>query len=249
MPRYQLQIEYDGTPYCGWQRQTQPDQYTVQEALENAISKFCGGAEIRVFCAGRTDTGVHATAQIVHVDLPRAHAPHSIVMGINYYLHEEAVIVVAAREVSDEFHARFSATGRAYIYRIGNRTARLALDTKRAWHIPEPLDSDAMHSAAQQLLGTHDFTSFRATECQGKSPIKTIDRLDVIRTGDDIRIYAESRSFLHHQVRNMVGTLRLVGNGKWGNQDLMDALAAKDRRKAGETAPPHGLYLVGVKYD
>jgi tRNA pseudouridine38-40 synthase len=247
MPRYLLKVEYDGTPYYGWQ--AQDGLPTAQGALETAIAKFCGGVQATVFCAGRTDAGVHATAQMVHVDLPKSYPMHNIIMGINFYLQDESVVVVDAREVPEEFHARFSAKGRAYVYRITNRIARVALDEKRAWHVSEELDTDAMDKAAKLLLGTHDFTSFRATECQGKTPIKTLDRLDVVRDGENIRIFAESRSFLHHQVRNMVGSLRLIGNGKWNEADMLRVLAAKDRTQAGETAPAHGLYFIGVKYD
>lgn len=251
MPRYRFLIEYDGRPYCGWQRQN--DQPSVQAALEKALSKLCGGVPVIVFCAGRTDTGVHATGQVVHADLPRSFSRNSLVMGTNVYLMAESVVVVEAEEVPETFHARFSATGRAYVYRIINRTGRLSLDAGRAWHVPERLDAGTMHEAAKALLGTHDFTSFRASECQAKSPIKTLDRFDVTAhplpgSGQEIRIHLESRSFLHHQVRNMVGSLRLIGNGKWSKADLITALQARDRRKGGETAVPDGLYLTHVKY-
>lgn len=252
MPRYRLLIEYDGRPYCGWQRQ--PDQPSVQAAVEAALSKLCGGQPVAVQCAGRTDTGVHATGQVAHADLPRAFGSRNLVLGTNVHLHGESVVILAAEEVPETFNARFSATGRAYVYRIINRTARLALDDGRAWHVPEPLDARAMHDAAQALLGTHDFTSFRATECQAKSPVKTLERFDATAHplpggGQEIRLHLESRSFLHHQVRNMVGSLRLVGNGKWRTEDLVAALDARDRRKGGETAAPDGLYLIQVNYD
>ncbi len=251
MPRYRFTIEYDGRPYCGWQRQI--GQPSVQAAVEAALSKLCGGAPVAVQCAGRTDTGVHATAQVAHADLPRAFPARNLVLGTNFHLEGESVVILTAEEVPDTFHARFSATGRAYVYRIVNRAARLSLDAGRAWHIPEPLDAAAMHRAAQSLLGTHDFTTFRATECQAKSPIKTLERFDITthplpHGGQELMIHTQSRSFLHHQVRNMVGSLRMVGNGKWRMEDLLAALEARDRRKGGETAVSDGLYLVNVKY-
>ena len=246
MPRYKLTLEYDGRRYFGWQRQR--EQVSVQEVLEKALAKLTNGIPVAAFCAGRTDAGVHATAQVVHIDMPKAYGLHNIVMGTNFHLTGESVIVLAAEEVTEAFHARFSATGRAYTYRIINRTARLALDDGRAWHVPETLDVNAMREGARILVGTHDFTSFRATECQSKSPIKTLDRLDVERVGNEIRVHTASRSFLHHQVRNMVGTLRLCGNGKWLPSDVQAALEARDRRAGGETAPPDGLYLIRVDY-
>jgi tRNA pseudouridine38-40 synthase len=191
---------------------------------------------------------VHVRAQVVHADFDKPLLPHNLIMGTNFYLQHEAVVVVDAVEVPADFNARFSALGREYEYHILNRTAYLALDHGRAWHVPEALDADAMHTAAQLLLGTHDFTSFRATECQAQSPIRTLDRLDVVRDGDHITIHTAARSFLHHQVRNMVGSLRAVGNGKWNCDDLLAALAARDRRAGGETAPACGLYFTAVHY-
>lgn len=245
MPRYKLTIEYDGTSYHGWQRQ---DEYpSIQQELEEAIERFCG-QHCEVFCAGRTDAGVHAMGQVAHVDFIEPRKPFSIQQGINFHMALRQISVVAVEEVSDDFHARFSATKREYLYRIINRSSWLALERNRVWLVPEKLNTEAMHEAAQLLLGHHDFTSFRDTACQSKSPIKTLDRLDVVRYGQEIRFHISAQSFLHHQVRNMVGTLRLIGNGKWKQQDLLKALEAKNRRAAGETAPSDGLYLVKVSY-
>lgn len=245
MPRYKLTIEYDGTGYHGWQRQ---DEYpSIQQELEEAIERFCG-QHCEVFCAGRTDAGVHAMGQVAHVDFAEPRKPFAIQQGINFHMALRQISVVAVEEVSDDFHARFTATKREYLYRIINRSAWLALDRNRVWLVPEKLDAEAMHEAAQLLLGHHDFTSFRDTACQSKSPVKTLDRLDVVRYGQEIRFHVSAQSFLHHQVRNMVGTLRLIGNGKWTQQDLLRALEAKNRRAAGETAPADGLYLVKVSY-
>jgi tRNA pseudouridine38-40 synthase len=247
MPRYKLTIEYDGTGLAGWQKQ--PDRPSIQGYLEMAAEQI-NGVATEVLGAGRTDAGVHALAQVVHVDLLKPIKPYSVMQAFNFHLLPLTmqVIVIAAEEVSDDFQARFSATGRSYWYRIINRRSRLALAANRAWHIPEALDAAAMHKAAQLFVGHHDFTTFRSTACQAKSPLKTLDKLDVIRNGEEIHILTSSRSFLHHQVRNMVGTLRLIGNGKWSEADLLNALAAKDRTKGGETAPPDGLYLTGVRY-
>lgn len=248
MPRYKLILEYDGTPYIGWQKQ--PGQKSVQGELEAALAKFCG-EEAEITGAGRTDAGVHATAQAAHVDLVKPQDTFQIVQGLNFHLFANEgnrIAVLSAEEVMDVFHARFSAVKRHYRYRIVNRRSRLALDQSRAWQIVEPLDIKAMHHAAQCLVGNHDFTSFRDSECQAKSPVKTLDRLDLIQSGDNIYIETSARSFLHHQVRIMVGTLSLVGKGKWNKDDMQRALDAKDRTKAGPTAPPDGLYLVGVDY-
>jgi tRNA pseudouridine38-40 synthase len=245
MPRYKLTFEYDGTGFAGWQRQ--PDHISVQQKLEEAIERFAA-CYCEVFCAGRTDAGVHATGQVVHVDFAKKYKPFSIQQGINFYLTTRQISVVHVEEVADDFHARFHATKREYLYRIVNRSPWLALDRDRAWLVPEKLDAEAMHEAAQLLLGCHDFTSFRDTKCQSKSPIKTLDRLDIIRYGQEIRCHVSAQSFLHHQVRNMVGTLRFIGNGKWTQKDLINALNAKSRPAAGETAPPDGLYLVKVSY-
>jgi tRNA pseudouridine38-40 synthase len=246
MPRYRLTLEYDGTDLAGWQRQT--NGVTVQELLEAAFAKYCQ-EPVTAIAAGRTDAGVHALAQVVHVDLERARDPDQIRDAVNFHLKPARIAVLDAVEAPPEFHARFSATGRRYLYRIVNRRAPLALERDRAWAVTRPLDAAAMHRAAQVLVGEHDFTSFRDTQCQAKSPVKTLDRLDVSRQGEEIAIRAEARSFLHHQVRNMVGTLRLAGEGKWSEADVAAALAARDRSAAGATAPAAGLYLVGVSYD
>lgn len=247
MPRYKLTLEYDGTGLAGWQKQ--PDRPSVQGCLEEAAGKL-NESPVEVFGAGRTDAGVHAIAQVAHMDLAKSHKPYSVMQAMNFHLlpHTQQIVVTAAEEVGEDFQARFSATGRSYWYRIINRRSRLALAQHRAWHIPEALDAKAMHKAAQALLGNHDFTTFRSTECQAKSPVKTLDKLDVIQNGEEIHVLASARSFLHHQVRNMVGTLRLIGNGKWSVSDLQNALAAKNRTAGGETAPPQGLYLTEVRY-
>ena len=245
MTRYKLTLEYDGRGFVGWQRQDNGP--SVQAALEAAVERFCGEA-VTVHGAGRTDAGVHALAQVAHIDLDQETGADTLRDALNFHLKPAAVAVLAAEAVADDFHARFSATERAYRYRIVNRRAPLALDRGRAWFVPVPLDAGAMHEAARALLGKHDFTSFRAGECQAKSPVKTLDALEVSRDGDEIRIEARARSFLHHQVRNMVGTLKLVGEGKWRRADMERALAARDRRVAGPTAPADGLYLVAVRY-
>ncbi len=260
MPRYKLTIEYDGSAYCGWQRQI--GQSSVQESLEIAAFKF-GGVETEVIGAGRTDSGVHATAQVAHVDLPKPLSAFRVMQGINYYLFnpegnnpEETtdtapanrIAVIGAEEVSEEFHARFSAKRRYYRYRIINRRARLGLEAGRAWHVVEELDTGIMQEAANLLLGHHDFTSFRDTACQAKSPVKTLEKLEITRNGEEIIVYTYARSFLHHQVRIMVGTLAMAGKGKWTPDDVKHALEARDRTQAGPTAPPDGLYLTGVDY-
>ncbi|MBN9498081.1 MAG: tRNA pseudouridine(38-40) synthase TruA [Alphaproteobacteria bacterium] len=245
MPRYKLILEYDGGGFVGWQRQ--PNGPSVQEALEAAFPKFCGHA-VDVAAAGRTDAGVHALGQVAHVDLERDWDPLKIRDALNWHLQPAGVAAIDVAEVPPDFHARFSAVKRAYLYRISDRRARPVLEAGRVWHVPHRLDAEAMHVAAQVLVGHHDFTSFRATECQAKSPEKTLDRLDVRRVGDEIEITTEARSFLHHQVRNMAGTLKMVGEGKWSAQDVADALAARDRSAAGPTAPAEGLYLVRVGY-
>ncbi len=245
MPRYRLTIEYDGTGFLGWQYQDHG--HTVQGVLEAAIIKL-HGSYFNIQCAGRTDSGVHALAQVAHVDLPRSWDTFELVNAINGNVRPHLVSVLAAEEVTTEFHARFSATGRDYLFRILNRRAPPTIDKNKVWHVPVRLDTQAMHEAAQLLLGQHDFTTFRAAECQANSPVKTLDRFDVLRYGDEIEIIAEARSFLHHQVRSMAGSLRLVGEGKWTPQDLKRALDAKDRAACGPVAPPSGLYLVNVRY-
>lgn len=245
MPRYKLTIEYDGSGYVGWQRQeTGP---SVQAALEQAVLGFCQ-AETLVQCAGRTDAGVHATGQVAHFDAPRDYRTDRVRDGLNFHLRPHPIAVLAAEAVSDDFHARFSAIGRSYLYRIVNRRAPAAIEAGKVWWVPVALDAEAMQAGANHLLGQHDFTSFRASECQAKSPLKTLDQLTVTRVGEEIRIIAAARSFLHHQVRNMVGTLKLVGEGKWTPEDVKRALDARDRSAAGPTCPPDGLYLTGVRY-
>lgn len=245
MPRYRLTLEYDGRPYVGWQRQENGP--SVQEALERAAFGLTG-RETSVIAAGRTDSGVHATGQVCHLDIERDFAPDRLRAALNAYLKDESVVVLQAARVGEDFHARFSATGRAYLYRILNRRAQPTLDKGRVWWHPRALDAEAMHDAAGLLLGTHDFSSFRASECQASSPVKTLDRLDVARVGEEVRLVVEARSFLHHQVRNFAGTLALVGQGKWTKADLRRALEARERRAGGPTAPPDGLYLTRVDY-
>jgi tRNA pseudouridine38-40 synthase len=245
MPRYRLTLEYDGRAFVGWQRQDNGP--SVQAALEAAIEKFCG-ERVTAHAAGRTDSGVHARGQVVHFDLAKDAPIDTVRDALNAHLRPAPVAVLEAAVADVQFHARFSAVERRYLYRIVNRRAPLALDLDRAWHVAFPLNAEAMHDAAQLLVGQHDFTSFRAAECQAKSPVKTLDALDVVRDGDEIRVYARARSFLHHQVRNMVGTLKLVGEGKWSIADVGAALDARDRAKGGPTAPAEGLYLVAVRY-
>jgi len=245
MHRYRLTLEYDGTGLAGWQRQ--PDRPSVQELLEIAFHKFCQ-QPVTAIAAGRTDAGVHAHGQVVHVDLAEKRDPYKIFNAVNHHLKPAKIAILDVAEAEPGFHARFSATARSYLYRIANRRSPLTFDHDRAWQIVYPLDVPAMHRAAQVLVGHHDFTSFRDAQCQAKSPEKTLDRLDIERHGDEVRIHAEARSFLHHQVRNMVGTLKLVGEHKWTEADMARALTARDRAAAGQTAPPCGLYLVGVTY-
>jgi tRNA pseudouridine38-40 synthase len=243
--RWRITVEYDGTPFVGFQRQTNGP--SVQAALEMAIAKF-SGEQVTVHCAGRTDAGVHARGQVCHFDLDRAREADTVRDAINAHLRPLPVAVLDAAAAANEFHARLSARGREYLYRIVNRRAPLAIEANRAWLVQAPLDAGAMHAAAQLLVGRHDFTTFRAAECQARSPVKTLDALDVARDGDEIRIAARARSFLHHQVRNMVGTLKLVGEGKWTVDDVAAALKARDRAKGGPTAPACGLYLMAVRY-
>jgi tRNA pseudouridine38-40 synthase len=245
MPRYKLVIEYDGAPFVGWQ--VQENGVSVQGVLEAAVVSFCGEAA-PVRGAGRTDAGVHACGQVAHLDLARDFDTDTVRDAVNAHLRPHPIAVLSAAIVPDTFDARFSAVKRHYFYRIVNRRAPLALDRSRAWRLAHPLDAAAMHAAAQHLVGRHDFTTFRAAECQAKSPVKTLDRLDVERAGEEVHIRAAARSFLHHQVRSMVGSLALVGHGKWSAADLARALAARDRKACGPVAPPDGLYLVGVDY-
>jgi tRNA pseudouridine38-40 synthase len=246
VPRYRLTIEYCGTGLVGWQRQAVG--LSVQEALETAIYNFCG-AMVTVFGAGRTDAGVHALAQVAHVDLPREAKPDVIRSAVNHHLRPHAISVVAVEPAPPDFDARRWATGRRYRYRILNRRAAPALDRGRVWHVAPPLDLGAMQEGARHLVGHHDFTTFRDSLCQALSPVKTLDALDVGLVGEEIHIEARARSFLHHQVRNMAGTLKLVGLGRWSPGDVAHALAARDRRAGGPTAPAEGLTLVAVRYD
>lgn len=245
MPRYRLTLEYDGGGFVGWQRQENGS--SIQAALEAAIHAFCGET-VTTYGAGRTDAGVHALGQVCHIDLINAAEADTLRDAVNAHLRPARIAVLEAQRVADDFHARFDAVRRRYLYRIVNRRSPLALDHGRAWQVPQPLDTEAMNAGAAHLLGHHDFTSFRAAECQAKSPEKTLDRLEVTRLGSDVEIRAEARSFLHNQVRIMVGTLKFVGIGKWQPDDVKRALDARDRSAAGPTAPPDGLYLVGVDY-
>ena len=245
MTRWKLTVEYDGTAFVGWQRQK--NGLSVQESIERAVHRFCGET-VTVHGAGRTDAGVHALGQVAHVDIARRTRAQTVRDALNAHLRPLPVAVLAAEDAGERFHARLSARERVYLYRIVNRRAPLAVARGRAWHVQKPLDEAAMHDAAQLLVGRHDFSSFRASLCQARSPVKTLDVLDVARAGEEIRIQARARSFLHHQVRNMVGTLRLVGEGKWTREDVAAALAARDRAAGGPTAPAEGLYLVEVRY-
>jgi tRNA pseudouridine38-40 synthase len=245
MPRYKLTIEYDGTPFFGWQ--VQDAIATVAGVLEEAVEKLTG-ERVKVSGAGRTDAGVHALGQVAHIDLAKDWETDTIRDGLNAHLRPHPVAVLSAEKAADDFDARFSAIKRHYVYKITNRRADLALDRGHAWRIARPLDERAMHEAAQALVGHHDFTTFRSTECQAKSPVKTLDVLNVIRTGEEIRIEASARSFLHNQVRSMVGSLAQVGDGKWDVADMKRALDARDRSACGPVAPPDGLYLVRVDY-
>lgn len=245
MARYKLTIEYDGTPFAGWQRQA--DRWSVQQALEEAIEKFSGEAAVTQ-AAGRTDAGVHALGQVAHFDLEREWDPFRVREALNYHLKPDPVAILACELVSEAFEARFSALARHYEYRILNRRPRPALEARRVWHVAVPLDAESMHRAAQTILGTHDFTTFRDAQCQARSPVKTLDRLDVRREGEHVVITAGARSFLHHQVRSMVGSLKLVGEGKWTPEGFRAALDARDRARCGSLAPPDGLYLIRVDY-
>ncbi|MFN3574996.1 MAG: tRNA pseudouridine(38-40) synthase TruA [Phenylobacterium sp.] len=247
MPRYKLTVEYDGRPYRGFQ--AQEGLPSVQGAIERAVKAFCG-QDLRLQAAGRTDTGVHATGQVVHIDLDKDWKPDVVRDALNAHLIEEAVVVLAA-EVPDDprWHARFSATERRYVYRILNRRAPPALDRGRVWHVKKPLDAEAMHVAAQVLVGHHDFTTFRDLQCQAKSPMKTLDVARVWREGEAVLLEFASRSFLHRQVRSMTGTLAEVGVGRWPAGRVREALLARDRRACGPVAPAEGLYLVGVRYE
>ena len=249
MPRYALTIEFDGTPFFGLQRQK--DGPSVQQSIEEALARVTG-EEAVLHSAGRTDTGVHALAMRSHVDLAKEMDPFRLSEALNAHLRPDPIAVTACEIVPDDWHARFSCTGRSYVYRILNRRAPLTLAKNRVWQVVPDLDAKAMHEAAQALVGRHDFTTFRSVQCQAKDPVKTLDRLDVeaVQTelGREIRIQAQARSFLHHQVRSMVGCLKLVGQGTWPVERMAQALAARDRSELGLNAPPHGLYFVGATY-
>ena len=245
MPRYKLIVEYDGSPFCGWQYQDNAP--SVQRAIMAAVEAF-SGEKVMVQGAGRTDAGVHALGQVAHFDLASERPPDTIRDALNAHLRPQPVAILSAERVADDFDARRSAVRRHYLYRIANRRPDLALERGRAWRVPRRLDEAAMHAAAQRLTGKHDFTTFRSTECQAKSPEKTLDRLDVSRVADEIHISATARSFLHNQVRSMVGSLVQVGDGKWSAADLAAALESRDRARCGPVAPPEGLYLVRVDY-
>lgn len=247
MRRVALKLEYDGSGFCGWQRQE--IGVSVQGVLEAAARHLTEGAPVSCIAAGRTDSGVHAQGQVAHLDLPAKHTPEAIRNALNFHTRPHAVAVLAVAEVADGWSARFSALGRCYRYTISTRPARLVLAQGRAWHVGRRLDMAAMQRAARHLLGRHDFTSFRAASCQAKSPLRTLDRLEIAECGDTIEVIAEARSFLHHQVRNMVGTLKLVGDGRLDPDALPGILAAVDRKAAGPTAPAEGLVFTKVVYD
>lgn len=245
MPRYSIIVEYDGTPFVGWQRQENGP--SVQVALEQAVKKLTGEDAV-VFGAGRTDAGVHALGQVAHFDLSTEWDLVKIRDGLNYYLRPNPVVVLTSTVVSAEFDARFDAKNRVYLYRIINRRAPLALENKRAWQVKTPLDQEAMQTAAQYLIGKHDFTTFRSAHCQAKSPLRTLDKIHVGRQGDTFEIMVYARSFLHNQVRSIVGSLQMVGTGKWTPDHMGKILEAKDRAACGPVAPAAGLYLAEVGY-
>jgi tRNA pseudouridine38-40 synthase len=246
MPRYRLLLEYDGGPYNGFQAQA--DQPTVQGSLERAVEAFCGET-VRVHAAGRTDTGVHATGQSIHIDLEKDWPAETVRNALNAHLRGEPIVVLSAEVAPEGWHARFTATERRYRYRILNRAAPPGLERGHVWHVKAELDADAMHTAAQALTGLHDFTTFRDVNCQAKSPVKTLDVATVSRIGEEVVLVFEARSFLHRQVRSMTGSIAEVGLGRWTADDLAAALEAKDRKACGQVAPPDGLYLTGVSYE
>jgi len=243
--RFALTIEFDGTPFHGLQRQKHGP--SVQQSIEEALHRITGEKAV-LHSAGRTDAGVHALGMRSHVDLEKEIEPFRLSEALNAQLRPDPIAILDCQVVPDDWHARFSCVERRYVYRIANRRAPLTFAKGRLWHVAQSLDDEAMHRAAQSLVGRHDFTTFRSVQCQSKDPVKTLDRLDVEREGDEIRIYAEARSFLHHQVRSMVGCLKLVGRGSWDEAQIGHALAAKDRQELGLNAPPHGLYFVEAIY-
>lgn len=245
MTRFRLTIEFNGQPFMGWQRQNHGP--SVQQVIEDAAKEITG-EDVLVYAAGRTDAGVHAEAMVAHVDIAKPFTAFRLMEGLNARMRPHPVAIIACEEVAHDWHARFSCLGRRYIYRIVNRRAPLALDQGRAWRVPNPLDADLMHEAAQLLVGTHDFTTFRSVHCQSESAIKSIDRFTVTRIGEEIELDVEARSFLHHQVRSMTGCLMLVGKGQWSIDDLRAARDAKDRTALGFNAPPDGLYFIAARY-
>ena len=247
MPRFRMTVEYDGTPYVGWQRQI--NGHSVQGALERAV-KILTGETVTAFGAGRTDSGVHAMGQVAHIDVVRDWPPEVLLKALNSFLvqYDERVAILDVARVPDTFDARFSAIRRHYLYRIICRPSPLALDYRRAWYIRKPMDADAMHVAAQRLVGHFDFTTFRSIKCQAKNPVRTMERVDVARFGDVIEIRASAQSFLHNQIRSFAGTLAQVGLGKWTADDVTAALEARDRARCGPCAPPHALFFLSVEY-
>jgi tRNA pseudouridine38-40 synthase len=245
MTRFALTLEYDGGPFMGLQRQAHGP--SVQQAVEEAVHATTGET-VTLHAAGRTDAGVHALAMVVHVDVEKDLTPFRLMEALNHHLKPDPIAVLACEARPDDWHARFSCAGRSYLYRIANHRAPLALERGRAWHVVQDLDDAAMHRAAQALVGRHDFTTFRSAHCQARDPVKTLDRLDVTREGDAVFVTAEARSFLHHQVRSMVGCLGLVGMGRWREEQVAVALEARDRQALGLNAPPEGLYFVEAKY-
>lgn len=243
--RWKLTLEYDGCGFSGWQKQA--EGVTVQQTIEDAIFAF-SGERVDVLVAGRTDAGVHALAQVAHFDLEKEMEAHAVCGAINFHVRPHRVSVLAAEVAAPDFHARFSAKGRAYRYLLVNRQAPLALSAGKAWHYVRPLSLAPMQEAARLLVGKHDFSTFRASHCQANSPLRTLDQLDVMQHGDIFTFETRARSFLYHQVRNMVGTLVMVGAGQWSVADFAQAFAAADRTKGGPTAPPDGLYFMGVEY-
>lgn len=245
MTRFALTLEFDGTPFFGLQRQSHGP--SVQQSIEDALGRITG-EQVTLHSAGRTDAGVHALAMRSHVDVEKPFDPFRLAAALNAQLRPDPIAVTACEVVLDDWHARFSCTGRRYLYRIANRRAPLTLMRDKAWHVPQPLDAQAMHRAAQALVGRHDFTTFRSVHCQAADPVKSLDELRVERAGEEIHIHAAARSFLHHQVRSMVGCLKLVGAGTWPESRIAEALAARDRGALGLNAPPHGLYFVEATY-
>jgi tRNA pseudouridine38-40 synthase len=244
--RWRLTVEYDGGPFMGWQRQEHGP--SVQQTLEEALQRMTG-EDTAFIAAGRTDAGVHALAMSTHVNVAKMLTPHRLREGLNALVRPHPISVLEVKQVADDWHARFSCVGRRYLYRILNRRAPPALESGRVWHIAVPLDVDAMQEGASYLIGRHDFTTFRSAQCQSESPVKTLGRLEVSRAGEEFHVTAAARSFLHHQVRSMVGCLALVGRGQWSPKDMRKALEARNRAALGFNAPPHGLYFVEAMYD